>query len=81
MEKLGLTGTDTITGFTGVIVGYCVYLTGCNQLLLSPRADKAGKVEDGRWYDEQRISINAKVKRVVLDNGKTPGFDKPAPVR
>lgn len=78
MENMGLTGTDKITGFTGLMTGFCAYLTGCNQVLLSPKVDKTGKPQDAHWFDEQRITW-AKTKRISLDNGKTPGFDKEAP--
>ena len=79
MDNIGLTGTDNITGFTGVAVGYCTYISGCNQILLSPKVGKDGTYKEGMWIDEQRITFAKKVKRVVLDNGKTPGFDKQAP--
>ena len=81
MDKFGLTGTDIITGFSGTIVGFAAYISGCNQLLLSPKVKKDGSHNDGQWFDEQRIEVIAKSKRVVLDNGATPGFDKAAPVR
>lgn len=79
MEKLGLTGTDSITGFSGVIVGYCAYLSGCNQLLLVPPMNKKdGTLRDGQWFDVQRITTS-KAKRVQLQNEATPGHDKQAP--
>lgn len=80
-QHLGKTATDKITGFTGIIIGFCCYLTGCNQYLVQPKADKSGKVEESRWFDEQRLTINEKVKPVVLDNSTVRGFDKPAPRR
>lgn len=79
MENLGLTGTDSITGFTGVATGFCSYLTGCNQILLTPKTDKEGKIKEGQWFDEQRIGWAKKNKRITLNNGKTPGFDREAP--
>lgn len=81
MKYLGYTATDRITGFNGIITGFCAYLTGCNQYLVQPRIDLAGKVEESRWLDEQRLEIDQGIARIVLDNGKMPGADKPAPRR
>ena len=78
-ELLGATVTDKITGFSGIVTGICLYLTGCNQALVTPRM-KDGKVEDAKWIDVQRLDIEAGDK-VVLDNGTTPGCDLPAPIR
>lgn len=79
--ELGATYKDKVTGFQGVALGHVRYLTGCNQVLLQPGIDKDGKIRDSLWFDEQRMERVAKVKPVVLDNSKTPGFDKPAPAR
>jgi hypothetical protein len=79
-DKLGLTGKDKITGFVGIITGHCEYISGCDQLLLTPRMSN-DKLEDGRWYDDQRIDIMKGQKKIVLDNDKTPGFDIQAPVK
>lgn len=79
MIELGASAKDKITGFSGVVTGFCQYITGCNQALLCPKG-KGGKFEEPRWFDEQRLDV-IKGKKVVLDNSKTPGFDKPAPVR
>lgn len=81
MIKLGSKATDKITGFTGVVTGYVTYLTGCNQVLLAPKVGKDGAAKEAHWYDEQRVSVDAKFKPIALDNGAAPGFDKPAPVR
>jgi hypothetical protein len=77
-DVLGKTMKDQITGFQGVVTGRCEYLTGCHQLLLSPKMEKGGKPECAEWFDEQRC-LPVRAKRIVLDNSKTPGFDKPAP--
>lgn len=71
---------DKITGFTGVATGRVEYITGCNQVLLAPAAGKDGTLRSAEWFDEQRLDIVAR-KRIVLDNGATPGPCDPAPVR
>jgi hypothetical protein len=78
---LGATARDIITGFSGVVVGRVEYLTGCNQALLQPKVKDDGALVESVWIDEQRLEPVAGVARVKLDNGATPGFDRPAPKR
>lgn len=54
--KLGQKAIDVVTGFEGIIVGLVQYLTGCNQVLLSPPV-KDNKSEPGYWFDETRIKV------------------------
>lgn len=77
---LGAPVRDVISGFAGIVTGDCTYLTGCRQMLVAPTVDANGAARDAHWFDFQRL------ERVVgdvvkLDNGPTPGFDKPAPKR
>ena len=83
-ENFGFTGKDIITGFTGVITGATSYISGCDQLLLAPRADEKGNVKDGQWYDSSRVQIMPEHPRVELPQDKVeeaPGPDKSAPIR
>jgi hypothetical protein len=50
-HAIGVVATDSISGFTGVIVGRAQYITSCNQYLLTPIASAAPSV----WIDEQRL--------------------------
>lgn len=81
MSHLGLTVTDKITGFTGLVIGKVDYLTGCSQLLVQPnKLTSDDNVIESRWFDVQRVEVlNAPV--VQFNNGATPGADKPAPRR
>lgn len=79
--ELGVTATDAITGFTGTVTGLCFYISGCNQALLVPKVDKDGGHREGHWFDIQRLKVDARTKPIKLDNGESPGFDKPAPKR
>lgn len=80
MLKLGQVAKDKITGFQGVIIGRCEYLTGCTQVLIVPQKLGAdGKRQDGEWFDEQRVTPTGKT--ITLDNGTTPGSDERAPSR
>ncbi len=78
--QLGATYEDKISGFKGIATGHCRYLTGCNQTLLSPKCDEKGALQDGRWFDDQRL-VKVGTDILTLDNGSTPGCDIPAPVR
>lgn len=77
---LGHNFMDRITGFQGVCTGYVQYITGCNQLLLSPKSDD-GKTREAHWFDEQRLLLDESAPRIVLDNGASPGCDIAAPIR
>lgn len=79
MDILGFKFRDKVTGFEGVATGYVRYLSGCNQALIVPHADK-NEFKDGQWIDEQRLKRRPG-KRVILDNTKADGFDRPAPKR
>lgn len=76
---LGFTLRDTITGFTGVAIGHCTYLTGCHQTLLQPAGTDPAKRPDSEWFDDQRLKLVTDVPALVLDNGTTPGADREAP--
>lgn len=76
---LGKTYKDTITGFTGVAVGHCKYITGCNQVLLSPKGSDSSVKPESQWIDEQRLEVIETELMIVLNNGSTPGSDKAAP--
>jgi hypothetical protein len=51
---LGKKYRDQLTGFEGIAVGYCEYITGCNQVLLVPRGNPS-KRSEVEWFDEQRL--------------------------
>jgi len=63
MTHLGKTLQDKITGFKGIAIGHCTYLTGCNQYGLAPPVSSEGKILDTQWFDETRLN--------VIDNGIT----------
>lgn len=66
----GRNAKDIITGFAGMIEGYCTYLTGCDQYLLSPKVDKEGKAVESAWFDENRIKYTDNKKAIDLDPKK-----------
>lgn len=79
-DQLGNTYKDKITGFVGVCVAHVEYLTGCNQSLLTPKVKSDGTMMEPVWFDDDRVELVAKAKRVELVR-TAAGFDKPAPKR
>ena len=77
---LGHTYKDRINGFEGVCTGVVQYLTGCNQALLAPKCGPDGAMRASEWFDQQRLDDTG-APAVKLNNGPTPGFDRPAPKR
>lgn len=77
---IGTTQRDRITGFEGLVTGYCTYISGCNQALLVPKVGEKGEFKESHWFDVQRLEqVGTDV--LTLDNGATPGLDKAAPKR
>lgn len=79
--KLGLKAKDKITGFEGIIIGKCEYLTGCNQYGLTPKSKEGEKILSTEWFDEGRIEITGNgihVDSVISENKGGPNRDCPA---
>ena len=74
-ETIGYTCRDSVTGFTGVVVGVVFYISGCTQALVVPPAEDGKKLLDGQWFDVQRLKLLPLADKVVLDNAATPGPD------
>jgi len=87
LSLLGLTATDCVTGFKGVVTSVSFDLFGCIQAVVTPPAGENGKQEDSRWYDVARLKISVTAERVmpvpdyenisVADGEKGPA-EKPA---
>lgn len=57
MIELGEIGFDKITGFTGLCMAKAQYLTGCNQVMLTPqKLNEKGERIESQWFDEVRVS-------------------------
>ena len=65
IDLLGLTATDRVTGFKGVISTISYDLFGCVQAILSPPIDKDGKRQEGMWFDVNRLNVSKAIKRVM----------------
>ena len=59
--ELGQRVRSRVTGFTGIIISRCEYLTGCIQYGVKPYVDKDGKDVGVLYHDEAEL--------VLVDNG------------
>ena len=58
LDLLGLIVKDKVTGFEGIAESLSFDLYGCIQIDIRPHTlDKDGKVQDGRWFDVNRLTI------------------------
>lgn len=63
--ELGDEVVDKITGLKGIAVAKCIYLHGCVQFQIQPKA-KDNKIMKGYWIDEPQLELStaaAKEKR------------------
>lgn len=79
MMKLGTQVKDKITGFTGTLTAWVVYINGCEQGQVQPKVGKDGKYEETHWFDKECLE-SAKGPTIELDT-KSSGFGDPAPKR
>lgn len=80
MEKiiLGSTVKDIISDFQGVATGRVQYITGCNQILVQPKAANNSFIA-AEWIDEQRLIVLE--NEIIKIDQKPDGFGQMAPVR
>ncbi len=59
MIKMGNEVKCLITGFTGFVTGKTVYINGCVQFLIKPKAKKKeeDKYPDGNWLDQEQLEV------------------------
>ncbi|AUR84416.1 TMhelix containing protein [Vibrio phage 1.055.O._10N.286.55.E9] len=72
IDNLGKTGTDLVTGFSGIITGVASYITGCDQYSLMGKAsgDSTGNTI---WVDVNRIAIDENVCQLILNTDVDKG--------
>lgn len=54
---LGTVVRDTVTGFQGKITAASIHLNGCHRYVVEPPLDKDSKIQDGQWFDAQRLEV------------------------
>jgi len=55
--KLGDKAKDSITGFTGTVVGITEWIHGCRRIHLQPKVNKEGVIPDSQNFDEPALII------------------------
>lgn len=81
MIVLGKKYKDIITGLSGIATGRAEYLTGCTQVLLTPRLVRDGE-SNARWLDEPRLQPVGNAKAIKLPGAqKDPGGPQDHPHR
>ncbi len=74
---LGDRAEDTISGFTGIVVGRNETLTGCAQVCLAPRGDKPHQFVEPNWFDVERVTLLGRAAAEIID--RPSGGDIPLP--
>jgi len=54
---LGKQYMDTITEFEGVATAYVKYITGSDQVCLTPTIDSNGLIRDAKYFDVDRLTL------------------------
>jgi hypothetical protein len=80
MIELGWKVKDMITGFIGTATARVEYITGCDQILVAPPVDEAGKHVDALYFDVNRLEVVSK-ERVELDTSEDKGACESAPIK
>lgn len=81
MIKLGVRVRDKVTGYEGIVTGYCEYLYGCAQYAINPGKNKDGKLDEICWFDEGRIEVIGEGIHAAEVTAAKPGADTPPPGR
>jgi hypothetical protein len=80
-KRYGMIATDKMTGFSGLVVGFAQYITGCDQYLVAPQVapEKPGDLPESHWFDVNRLKFKKVPKPVKINTKRTRGAGKPAP--
>ncbi len=73
-NMLGKKARDKVTGFTGILTAYVVYMYGCLNYGITPPAN-GGKVEETHYFDDRRIEIIEEALDPEDVTGEKPGPD------
>jgi len=72
---------DDVTGFEGTLTGRASYLTGCDQVQITPRVAADGAPRDARWFDEDRVALVSNDKQIGIrhDDARCKATSKETP--
>jgi hypothetical protein len=59
---------DKMTGFKGIVTGYCEYITGCDRYLVQPKCKDDFEIKEAIWLDEGRLTKTEEISEI---NGET----------
>ena len=74
--ELGNCVKDVITGFEGIATSRVEYLTGCEQIGVTPII-KDGKVQNTEYFDTSRLEYVHEGITLPIDNPGGPNRDAP----
>lgn len=77
LNLLGLSATDRVTGFTGMVASISFDAYGCVQAILNPPM-RDGKLGEQFWFDVKRLQLGDRVMPVpnyTIEFGKEQGGD------
>jgi hypothetical protein len=75
VAMLGGTATDTITGYSGVIINVAYHVTGCERIGL--RSDDPSEAEETRWFYPTQLTFGDDIRDDVYEDDPVTsvGFD------
>lgn len=79
--KLGDIARDSITGFSGVIIGIHHWLNGCTTITIKSREMKDGKPLDSVAFDEPQVELVEEKDHKSEPNRGGPHGDPTTPSR
>ena len=56
-HRLGDRAKCRLTGFEGIIISRCEFITGCNRYALQPTSLIDGKIQEAVYFDEEMITV------------------------
>lgn len=75
---LGDTVKDTVTGFSGVVVAYTVWLNGCERLSIQPtKLNKNGQPVESVAFDIQQLVVVKGASHAPIVHTRTGGDRRP----
>lgn len=72
---LGTKVRDKITGFEGIATGRATYITGCDQICITPQAE-GGDFKSSHWVDDARVET---IPGVGIEQDAVQGDDNGGP--
>jgi hypothetical protein len=63
---------DRISGFQGTCTGKSSFISGCDQVLLTPTVGSDGGFKEGNWFDDERL-IDVQTEQPVQRTSRKGG--------